>query len=137
MTQLIIIVSSNVTLQWRRKQIASGGGARSIKIKNLEKQRKKSSLHGYGYPLTPPPPLPTPMCCQCLKTNSSPFYLFLALLLIVSPLQTVLRKLYGIVCYSYVTTWCPLVDKSILYIILQVIFDKICFHNIHLKTHCI
>lgn len=135
MTQLIIIVSSNVTLQWRRKQIASGG-ARSIKIKNLEKQRKKSSLHGYGYPLTPSP-LPTPMCCQCLKTNSSPFYLFLALLLIVSPLQTVLRKLYGIVCYSYVTTWCPLVDKSILYIILQVIFDKICFHNIHLKTHCI
>lgn len=99
--------------------------------------KKKKFFAWLWIPPNPFSPLPTPMCCQCLKTNSSPFYLFLALLLIVSPLQTVLRKLYGIVCYSYVTTWCPLVDKSILYIILQVIFDKICFHNIHLKTHCI
>lgn len=33
-----------------------GGGLDLSKIKNLEKQRKKSSLHGYGYPLTPSPP---------------------------------------------------------------------------------
>lgn len=56
MTQLIIIVSSNVTLQWRRKQIASGGGGLDLSKSKILKSKEKKFFAWLWIPPNPFPP---------------------------------------------------------------------------------